>query len=93
MEKTNLGFIHTGFQKDGSCLSATFVLPKTSGGVATFVQGTVLLGDLGSSGQMSKGQLSKKILVQGNFCPRKVLPMISLLKLFFLYFIGYNDID
>ena len=54
---------------------------KPQGGVATFVQGTVVLGDLGSSGQMSKGQLSKKILVQGDFCPRKLLPVISLLKL------------
>ena len=52
-------------------------------GVATFVQGTFAQGDLGPRGQMSKGQLSKEILVQGDFCPRKLLPVISLLKLFF----------
>ena len=52
-------------------------------GVATFVQGTVVQGDLGTKGQMSKEQLSKKILVRGDFCPRKLLPVISLLKLFF----------
>ena len=62
---------------------------KPQGGVATFVQGTVVLGDLGSSGQMSKGQLSKKILVQGDFWPRKLLPVISLLKLFLIFSIGY----
>ena len=58
-------------------------------GVATFVQGTVVQGDLGPRGQMSKGQLSKEILVRGDFCPRKLLPVISLLKLFFfiLYWI------
>ena len=51
--------------------------------VATFVQGTVVQGDLGPRGQMSKGQLAKEILVRGDFCPRKLLPAISLLKLFF----------
>ena len=62
-------------------------------GVATFVQGTVVQGDLGPRGQMSKGQLSKEILVQGDFCPRKLLPVISLLTLFFLFSIGCYDID
>ena len=32
-------------------------------------------------GQMSKGHLSKETLVQGDFCPRMLLPVISLLKL------------
>ena len=32
-------------------------------GVATFVQGTAVQGDHGPRGQMSKGQLSKEILV------------------------------
>ena len=62
-------------------------------GVATFVQGTVVQEDLGLRGQMSKGQMSKEILVQGDFCPRKLLPVICLLKLFFLFSIGYYDID
>ena len=52
-------------------------------GVDTFVQGTVVQGDYGPRGQMSKGQLSKEIYVRGDFCPRKLLPVISLLKLFF----------
>ena len=58
-------------------------------GVATFVQGTDVQGDHGPRGQMSKGQLSKEISVRGDFCPRKLLPLISLLKLFFfiLYWI------
>ena len=49
-------------------------------GVATFVQGTVVQGDLGQKGQMSKEQLSKEILIRGDFCPRKLSPVISLLK-------------
>ena len=52
-------------------------------GVATFVQGTLVQGDIGPRGQMSKGQLSKGILVRGDFFPRKLLPVITLLKLFF----------
>ena len=32
-------------------------------GVATFVKGTIVQGDHGPRGQVSKGQLSKKILV------------------------------
>ena len=55
----------------------------SSSGVATFVQGTVVQGDLCPRGQMSKRQFSKEILVRGDFCPRKLLPVISLLKLFF----------
>ena len=47
-------------------------------GVATFAQGTVVQGDLGP-----RGQMSKEILVQGDFCPRKLLPVTSLLKSFF----------
>ena len=59
-------------------------------GVATFVQGTVVLGDLGPRGQMSKGQLSKEILVRGDFCPRKLLPVIlACSNYFFLFSIGY----
>ena len=60
-----------------------FELLRAKSGVATFVQGTVVQGDLGPRGQMSKGQLAKEILVRGDFCPRKLLPAISLLKLFF----------
>ena len=57
---------------------------KEGNGVATFVQGTVVQGDHGP-----RGQMSKEILVRGDFCPRKLLPVISLLKLFFfiLYWI------
>ena len=62
-------------------------------GVATFVQETVVQGDNGPRGQMYKGQLSKEILVRGDVCPRKFLPLISLLKLFFLFSIGYYNID
>ena len=63
------------------------------GGVATFVPGTVILGDQGPRGQMSKGKLSKEILLRGDFCPRKLLPVISLLKSFFLSSIEYYDIN
>ena len=62
-------------------------------GVATFVQGTVIQGDHGPRGQMFKGQLSKATLVQGNFFPRKLLPVTSLLKLFFLFSIEYYDLN
>ena len=58
-------------------------------GVATFVKETVVQGDLGPRGQMSKGQSSKENLVKGDFCPRKLLPVISLLK----FSIGYYNID
>ena len=40
-------------------------------GVATFFQGTVVQGDLGPRGKMSKGPLPKEILVQGDFSPRE----------------------
>ena len=66
---------------------------KSPTGVATFDQGTVVQGDHGPRGQMSKGQLSKEILVQGDFCPMKLFPVISLLQLFFSFSIGYHDID
>ena len=69
------------------------IIEDVKNGVATFVQGTVVQGDLGPRGQMSKGQLSKENLVRGDFCPRKGLPVISLLKLFFLFSIVYYDID
>ena len=32
-------------------------------------------------------------VVRGDFCPRKILPVISLLKLLFLFSIGCYDID
>ena len=43
-------------------------------GVATYVQG-----DLGPRGQISKGQSYKEILVRGDFCPRKLLPVLYFL--------------
>ena len=61
-------------------------------GVTTFVQGTIVQGDMGPRGQMSKGQLSKEFLVQGDFCPSKLFPVLSLL-IFFSFSIGYYDID
>ena len=75
--------------------SLSFIFSVLNGnlGVATFVQGTFVQGDHGPRGQMSKGQFSKEILVRGDFCPRKLLPVISLLKVLFLFSIGYNNID
>ena len=52
--------------------------------VATFVQGTVAQGDLSPRRQMYKGQLSNDTLDQGDFCLRKFLPVISLLKIIFI---------
>ena len=62
-------------------------------GVYTFVQGTIVQGVLGPRGQMSKEQLCKKILFRGDFCPKMLLPVISLLKLSLLFSIGFYDID
>ena len=42
-------------------------------GVATFVQATVVQGDLGPRGQMSKGTNVQGTVVQGYFGPRRLL--------------------
>ena len=57
-------------------------------GVDTFIQGTVVQGDF-----CPRGQMSKEALVQGDFCLRKLLPLISLLKLFFPFSIGCDNIN
>ena len=74
---------HSHFYTLPSVVTSLYPLLINNIGVATFVQGTVVQVDHGPRGQMSKGQLSKEILVQGDFCPRKLLPVISLLTLFF----------